>query len=114
MNTFSPDRRPTAVVAQDAVFSALREKLAHEVSSSAVLAELLESVNRMQEAHANPESFKKHFDGFVCRAEEYVDVVRGFFPSLVSFLPAHHAVDTDLEAHCRETAPPSGMSAGLL
>src|SRR5271170_4993046 len=108
MNTYSSDRCPTAAVAQDAVFSALREKLAHEISSSAMLADLLERVNRMQETQANPERFKEQFDEFVYRAEEYIDLVRGFFPTLVSFLPAHPVADKAVEPHCLEAAPPSG------
>ena len=113
MNTYSSDRCPTAAVAQDAVFSALREKLAHEISSSAMLADLLERVNRMQETHANPERFKEQFDEFVCHAEEYVDLVRVFFPTLVSFLPAHRAANKPIEAHCREAATASRISASL-
>jgi hypothetical protein len=72
---------------QDTVFSTLRETLAHEVASSALLAELLERVNRMQSAQATPERFKEHFDTFVPRVEEYIEVVRPFFPALVDFLP---------------------------
>jgi len=114
MNIYSSDRCPTAAIAQDAVFSALREKLAHEVSSSAVLADLLERVNRMQETQANPERFKEQFDEFVCRAEEHIDLVRAFFPALVAYLPAHHrAADIADESHHVEAVPPSGISAGL-
>jgi len=113
MNTYSSDHRSTVVVAPDAVFSALREKLASEVSSSAVLADLLEKVNRMQQAQETPERFKEQFDEFVCRAEEHVDLVRAFFPALVAYLPRHRAVEKAGEPRCREVAPPSGISAGL-
>jgi glycerol kinase len=46
MNTDFPDSAPTTDVA---IFSSLRAKLAREVSGSAMLAALLEKVNRMQE-----------------------------------------------------------------
>ncbi len=73
----------------DAVFAALRAKLAREVSGSAMLAELLEKVNRMQEVHACPAEFQGRFNEFVGRAEEYSTAIRPFFPELVGFLPAH-------------------------
>jgi hypothetical protein len=50
-----------------AVFASLRAKLAGEVSSSAVLADLLEKLNRMQEAQARPGEFKESFDAFIAR-----------------------------------------------
>jgi hypothetical protein len=87
MNTSPRDYCHTLDVKQDTVFSTLRETLAQEVSSSALLAELLERVNRMQSAQATPERFKEHFDTFVPRVEEYIEVVRPFFPVLVDFLP---------------------------
>ena len=113
MNTYSSDRCPSAAIAQDAVFSALRQKLAHEVSSSAVLADLLERVNRMQEMQACPEKFKEQFDEFVCRAEEHIDLVRAFFPALVVYLPVHRAADEAGEVHRIEAPSTSGISARL-
>jgi hypothetical protein len=83
MNT---DFRDSASTTGDAVFRSLRAKLAREVSGSAMLSELLEKVNRMQECHDCPEDFKVRFDEFVVRAEEYLHVVRPFFPALVQFL----------------------------
>jgi ATP-dependent RNA circularization protein (DNA/RNA ligase family) len=83
MNTDFPDSAPTTDVA---IFSSLRAKLAREVSGSAMLAALLEKVNRMQECHDCPEDFKVRFDEFVVRAEEYLHLVRPFFPALVQFL----------------------------
>ena len=75
--------------AGDAVFASLRAKLAGEVESSAMLADLLQKLNGMQEAQARPADFKERFDVFVARAEEYLEVVRPFIPALVQFLPAH-------------------------
>jgi hypothetical protein len=91
MNTDSSDQLQSQAIAQAAVFGALREKLANEVSSSALLAELLKKVNLMQKAQATPEEFKERFCEFVSRAEEHLDVVRPFFPALVVFLPSHRA-----------------------
>jgi hypothetical protein len=88
---------------RDAVFASLRAKLAGEVSSSAVLADLLEKLNRMQEAQARPSDFKESLDAFIARAEEHLDVVRPFFPVLVQFLPFHK------ELHA--TADPPGIEA---
>jgi hypothetical protein len=70
-----------------AVFSALREKLTMEVSSSTKLSELLEKVSRMQRAQANPVEFRRTFLEFVDRAGEHLEAVQPFFPSLVIFLP---------------------------
>src|SRR5580704_4751768 len=72
----------------DAVFASLRAKLVGEVESSAMLADLLQKLNGMQEAQARPADFKERFDMFVARAEEYQEVVRPFIPALVRFLPA--------------------------
>jgi hypothetical protein len=73
----------------DAVFASLRAKLAGEVESSAMLVDLLQKLNGMQEAQARPGDFEERFDVFVARAEEYPEVVRPFIPALVQFLPAH-------------------------
>ena len=88
MNIHPPQEFKMAA-SQDAVFASLRAKLAGEVGSSAMLADLLEKLNRMQEAQARPADFRERFDAFVARADEYLDVVRPFFPVLVGFLPAH-------------------------
>ena len=88
MNIHSPQEFGRAAC-YDAVFASLRAKLAGEVSSSAMLADLLEKLNGMQEAQARPADFMKRFDAFVARADEHLDVVRPFFPVLVQFLPAH-------------------------
>lgn len=87
MKTNSPDRLQFIAATPSAVFCALREKLANEVSSSALLAELLEKLALMQKAQAKPEEFKQRFHEFVCRAEEQLETVRPFFPALVIFLP---------------------------
>jgi hypothetical protein len=81
-----PDRNTTAC---SAAFTSLREKLAREVSGSAMLSELLEKLNGMQEACARPEDFKVRFDEFVARATEHLDIVRPFLPQLVRFLPTY-------------------------
>jgi hypothetical protein len=83
MNTFFPN---PAYAADVAVFGSLRAKLAREVSGSAMLSELLEKVNRMQECCECSEDFKVRFEEFVVRADEYLHVVRPFFPALVQFL----------------------------
>ncbi|MGC1296212.1 MAG: hypothetical protein WA869_14350 [Alloacidobacterium sp.] len=84
-----PSKKFRSGASRDAVFGSLRAKLAGETSSSAVLADLLEKLNRMQEAQARPGDFKESLDAFIARAEEYLDVVRPFFPLLVQFLPSH-------------------------
>lgn len=82
---------------RDAVFASLRAKLADEVSSSAVLADLLDKLNRMQETQARPGDFKESLDAFIARAEEHLEVVRPFFPILVQFLPSHKESHTAAE-----------------
>jgi hypothetical protein len=86
MNIYFPQELGTA---GDAVFASLRAKLAGEVESSAMLADLLQKLNGMQEAKARPGDFKEQFDAFVSRADEYPEVLRPFVPALVQFLPAH-------------------------
>jgi hypothetical protein len=90
--------------AGDAVFASLRAKLASEVESSAMLADLLQKLNGMQEAQARPADFKERFDVFVARAEEYLEVVRPFIPALVQFLPAHMGSFGDREVPGTESA----------
>jgi hypothetical protein len=58
MNIHSPQEFERAA-SHDAVFASLRAKLADEVSSSAMLADLLEKLNGMQEAQARPADFTK-------------------------------------------------------
>jgi hypothetical protein len=88
----------------DAVFASLRAKLAGEVEGSAMLADLLQKLNGMQEAQARPADFKERFDVFVARAEEYLEVVRPFIPALVQFLPAHMGSFGDREVSGTESA----------
>ena len=90
--------------AGDAVFASLRAKLAGEVESSAMLADLLQKLNGMQEAQARPADFKERFDVFVARAEEYLEVLRPFIPALVQFLPAHMGSFGDSEVSGTESA----------
>ena len=90
--------------AGDAVFASLRAKLAGEVESSAMLADLLQKLNGMQEAQARPADFNERFDVFVARAEEYPEVVRPFIPALVQFLPAHMGSFGDREVSGTESA----------
>jgi hypothetical protein len=97
MNIHSPQEF-ASYASHDAVFASLRAKLAGEVSSSAVLAALLEKLNRMQEAQARPRDFKASFDAFIARADEHLEVVRPFFPILVQFLPAHEELHAAVEA----------------
>ena len=92
MNTNFPEERSVSS-RPDAVFAALRAKLVREVSGSAMLAELLEKVNRMQEVHASPAEFQGRFNEFVGRAEEYSTAIRPFFPDLVGFLPSRQSAD---------------------
>ena len=91
MNTISPDRHQSIATADDAVFCELRKALANEVSSSALLAELLERVNSMRAAQDSPEEFEERFDEFVSRADEYMTVIRPFCPLLVGLLPPRAA-----------------------
>ncbi len=102
MNHDSTDRLQSLAVTQVAVFSALRDRLASEVSSSALLADLLERVTLMQQAQAAPEEFKRRFYEFVLRAKDHVDVVRPFFPALVLFLPRHPLVGYGEESSLSE------------
>jgi len=94
MHTNFADRPSTAY---DAIFSALRAKLCHEVSGSAMLAALLEKVNGMQEAYTRPADFKDRFDEFVARAADDLEIVRPFFPMFVQFMPAHRASESACE-----------------
>jgi hypothetical protein len=88
MNAISPDRYRSIVTAEEAVFDDLRKTLANEVSSSALLSELLQRVNSMRAAQDSPEEFEERFDEFVLRADEHMAVIRPFCPLLVSFLPS--------------------------
>jgi hypothetical protein len=89
MNNNLPDER---TVSHDALFAALRAKLKSEVSSSAMLGDLLQKVNGMQEVHTCPSEFKGKFDEFVGRAQEYSTAIRPFYPDLVGFLPDRRPV----------------------
>jgi hypothetical protein len=99
MNTNFPENR-SVPPPPDEVFAALRAKLAREVSGSAMLTDLLEKVNRMQEVHACPAEFQGRFDEFVGRAEEYSTAIRPFFRDLVGFLPSRQSAE-------QRTAPSS-------
>jgi len=94
MNIHSPQelRRRAS---HDAVFASLRAKLSREVSSSAVLADLLEKVNGMQKAQTRPGDFQEWFDAFIARAEDHLDVLRPFFPILVQFLPSYRELHAE-------------------
>jgi hypothetical protein len=110
MNNNFPDQN-TISTSHHALFTALRAELAHEVSgSSAMLADLLERVSGMQEAHARPAEFKDRFDEFVGRAQEHIGVVRPFFPALVGFLPSH--LGEVGEPHSPECYARRGIRAG--
>jgi hypothetical protein len=110
MNIHSPQEFGRAA-SHDAVFASLRAKLAGEVSSSAMLADLLEKLNGMQEAQARPADFTKRFDAFVARADEHLDVVRPFFPVLVQFLPAHKESLAAAEPRRIEAASESDLTS---
>ena len=101
MNIYFPQELRSA---GDAVFASLRAKLAGEVESSAMLADLLQKLNGMQETQARPVDFKERFDMFVARAVEYLEVVRPFIPALVQFLPAHMGSFGDSEVSGTESA----------
>jgi len=79
--------RTTNATTCTAAFATLREKIAREVSGSAMLADLLEKLNGMQEACARPVDFKIHFEVFVARAADHADIVQPFLPELIRFLP---------------------------
>jgi hypothetical protein len=89
MNNKFPDERTTS---HDELFAALRTKLKSEVSGSAMLSDLLQKVNGMQEVYTCPTEFKGKFDEFVGRAEEYSTAIRPFYPDLVGYLPDRKAV----------------------
>jgi hypothetical protein len=89
MNNKLPDER---TVSHDALFAALRAKLKSEVSGSAMLTDLLQKVNGMQEVYTCPAEFKGKFDEFVGRAQEYSTAIRPFYPDLVGFLPDRRTV----------------------
>lgn len=91
---------------RDAVFASLRATLAREVSSSAMLADLLQKLNRMQEAQARPADFKVQFDAFVARADEYLDIIQPFFPILVRFLLTHKESHASVEPWKMEGSEP--------
>ena len=114
MDNASPNRLHSATATQVAVFTALREKLANEVSSSALLAQLLEKVTLMQKAQANPEEFKKRFNEFVSRAEEQLEVIRPFFPALLAFLPCDPSAGYGQRPNLSEALEQSGKTAGIL
>jgi hypothetical protein len=109
MNIHPPQEFKIAA-SHDAVFASLRAKLAGEVSSSAMLADLLEKLNGMQEAQSRPADFREWFDEFVARADEYLDLVRPFFPVLVQFLPAHKEFRTATEPRRIEAAGESDLT----
>jgi hypothetical protein len=89
MNNNLPDERSAS---HAAVFAALRATLKSEVSSSAMLGDLLQKVNGMQEVHTCPTEFKGKFDEFVGRAQEYSTAIRPYYPDLVGFLPDRRTV----------------------
>jgi hypothetical protein len=72
-----------------------------------MLADLLQKLNRMQEAKARPADFKVQFDAFVARADEYLDIIQPFFPSiLVRFLPTHKESHASVEPWKMEGSEP--------
>jgi hypothetical protein len=64
MNIHLPQEFKMAA-SRDAVFASLRAKLAGEVASSAMLADLLEKLNGLQEAQARPANFSERFDALL-------------------------------------------------
>ena len=112
MNIHSPQEFGS-YASRDAVFASLRAKLAGEVSSSAVLADLLDKLNRMQEAQARPRDFKASFEAFIARADEHLEVLRPFFPILVQFLPAHKELHAAAEAPRIEATDELDWTAGV-
>ena len=84
MNIHSPQELGS-YASRNAVFASLRAKLTGEVSSSAVLADLLDKLNRMQEAQGRPGEFKASFEAFIARADEHLEVLRPFFRSWCNF-----------------------------
>ena len=95
--------RPTNATCCTAVFASLRDKIASEVSGSAMLADLLEKLNGMQEACARPADFKDRFDEFVARAADHSDIVQPFLPELVKFLPTDAQQRAPFETRLIET-----------
>jgi hypothetical protein len=102
MNNASCSQLQFIAASPSAVFSALREKLTIEVSSSAKLAELLEKVSLMLKAQANPVEFRRTFLEFVDRAEEHLELIQPFFPALVIFLPPPQYSTRAAEAELQE------------
>ena len=105
MSIYSPCEFAIAAP-RNAVFASLRAKLSREVSSNAMLADLLEKLNRMQEAQARPADFKVQFDAFVARADEYLDIVQPFFPILVRLLPPQKEPHASAEPRIIEGSEP--------
>jgi hypothetical protein len=117
MNTNFPDRRQTVEMTDDCVFNDLRQSLAREVPCMA-LSDLLESVNTMQRASRTaPAEFNLRFEEFVYRAEEYMAVVRPFFPRLVGFLSSPGFDDPRLgdkiEPRTFDDPAQTGVTAGI-
>jgi hypothetical protein len=111
-NTFpnpSADLRRDAELPGDGIFSDLRQALCREVDSSAQLVELLQVVNAMQRAQEMPEEYKLRFEQFVSRSQEYLTVVRPFFPSLVGFLHFSERGDA-VATHSLEVPTRAGFS----
>jgi hypothetical protein len=106
-----PPQESKMAASHHVVFASLRAKLVDEIGSSAMLADLLQKLNGMQQAQARPADFKERFDAFVARADEYLDVVRPFFPLLVQFLPAHKELRTAAEARKIKTAGESDLTS---
>src|SRR5271168_2787972 len=95
--------RTTSAACCTAVFASLRDKIASEVSGSAMLADLLEKLNGMQEACARPTDFKDRFDEFVVRAADHSDIVQPFLPELIKFLPKDAQQPASFETRLIET-----------
>jgi|SRR5271163_4626635 len=93
-----------------AVFAPLRERIAREVTGSAMLADLLEKLNEMQEACARPADFKVCFDVFITRAADHSDIVQPFLPELVRFLPKDAQQKASFEYRLDETRDKTDLS----
>ena len=109
MNSNFPDHRQNIGIPRDSVFEELRQRLGQEVPCRR-LADLLESVNAMQRARAMPEEYDLRFEEFVYRAENYMAVVRPFFPALVVFLSSRGVAD-GIEPRSIDTSAQAGIGA---
>lgn len=109
MNSNFPDSGKSTETPRDRVFDDLRRRLAQEAQCRR-LADLLESVNAMERARNVPGEFDLRFEEFVYRAEDYMAVVRPFFPALVFFLSSREVAGR-MASNAGQTSQKAGAAA---